>query len=88
MNNFMYNPMAAGLQVAQQAADPMAVREQQMLNTGASAVYNNPMALNAAAGIYGSAQMRQNSVMMTQSQEEAFGPGGHSENPGLYKELK
>jgi len=25
---------------------------------------------------------------MTQAQEDAFGPGGHSENPGLYKKLK
>ena len=29
-----------------------------------SAVYNSPMAMNAANGIYGSPQMRQQSVMM------------------------
>jgi hypothetical protein len=33
------------------------------------AVYNNPMAINAANRIYGSPQMRQNSVMMTKAQE-------------------
>jgi len=36
--------------------------------------------------------MRQASVgaafQMSEAQEKAFGPGGHSENPGLYKQLK
>ena len=92
MNNFMYDPQA----VRQQPVDPVAAVQSKMGLVGDplapvpqnAAVYNNPMAMNAANGLYGSLQMRQNSVMMTQSQEEAFGPGGHSENPGLYKELK
>ena len=41
---------------------------------------------------FGTPAMRQASVgaafQMTQAQEDAFGPGGHSENPGLYKNLK
>lgn len=40
---------------------------------------------------FGTPAMMQKSVgvaYMTESQEEAFGPGGHSENPGLYKQLK
>jgi len=44
-----------------------------------------------AAGAFGTPAMMQKSVgvaYMTESQEEAFGPGGHSENPGLYKQLK
>jgi len=86
MNDFMYDPRA----VRQQSVDPIqaAVREQQMLNPGASAVYNNPMAMNAANGMFGNPFARAQSVMMTQAQEDAFGPGGHSENPALYKELK
>lgn len=41
---------------------------------------------------FGTPAMRQAAVgaafQMTQAQEDAFGPGGHSENPGLYKNLK
>ena len=41
---------------------------------------------------FGTPAMRQASVgaafQMSKSQEKAFGPGGHSENPGLYKQLK
>lgn len=41
---------------------------------------------------FGTPTMRQASVgaafQMTKAQEDAFGPGGHSENPGLYKNLK
>ena len=81
MNNVAYDQLT-GMPI-----DPMAVRQQPMPAPG-TPVYNNPMAMNAANGIYGSPQMRQQSVMMTQAQEDAFGPGGHSENPGLYKELK
>ena len=59
MNDFMYDPLA----VRQQQVDPMAVRQQPMPVPG-TPVYNNPMAMNAANGIYGSSQMRQQSVMM------------------------
>lgn len=41
---------------------------------------------------FGTPAERQASVgaafQMTKTQEDAFGPGGHSENPGLYKNLK
>jgi len=75
MNDFMYDPMA----VRQQPVDPaaLAAAKQQQVMGGAissmgmarnpfqnSAVYNSPMAMNAANGIYGSPQMRQQSVMM------------------------
>lgn len=73
MNNFMYDPMA----MKQQPADPAAVaaaKQQQAMGQAISsmgmsfnpfqnsAVYNNPTAMNAASGIYGSPQMRQDSV--------------------------
>ena len=51
----------------------------------------NQQAQGMAAGAFGTPAMMQKSVgvaYMTESQEEAFGPGGHSENPGLYKQLK
>jgi hypothetical protein len=76
MNDFMYDPtMAVRQQPVDQAALAAAKRQQAM--SGAissmgmtanpfqnSAVYNSPMAMNAANGIYGSPQMRQQSVMM------------------------
>ena len=75
MNDFMYNPMAVRQQPVDQAA--LAAAKQQQVMGGAissmgmianpfqnSAVYNSPMAMNAANGIYGSPQMRQQSVMM------------------------
>jgi len=51
----------------------------------------NQQTQGMAAGAFGTPAMMQKSVgvaYMTESQEEAFGPGGHSENPGLYKQLK
>lgn len=84
MNNFVYDPMA----VSQQAVDPMAVRQQPIVAAPGTAVYNNPMAMNAAAGIYGSAQMRQNSVMMSTAQENTFGPEGTNPNPEIYNAIK
>jgi hypothetical protein len=51
----------------------------------------NQQAQGMAAGAFGTPAMMQKSVgvaYMTESQEEAFGPGGHSENQGLYKQLK
>ena len=73
MNDFMYDPMAVRQQPVDQAA--LAAAKQQQVMGGAissmgmavnpfqnSAVYNSPMAMNAANGIYGSPQMRQNSV--------------------------
>jgi hypothetical protein len=51
----------------------------------------NQQTQGIAAGAFGTPAMMQKSVgvaYMTESQEEAFGPGGHSENPGLYKQLK
>lgn len=86
MNDFMYDPMA----VRQQPVDPMAVRQQPMPVPG-TPVYNNPMAMNAANAIYGSPQMRQQSVMMTEAQENAFGPGSEvyeSGNTKIYEGLK
>ena len=57
MNNVTYDQLT-GMPI-----DPMAVRQQPMPVPG-TPVYNNPMAMNAANGIYGSSQMRQQSVMM------------------------
>ena len=51
----------------------------------------NQQTQGMAAGAFGTPAMMQKSVgvaYMTESQEEAFGQGGHSENPGLYKQLK
>ena len=51
----------------------------------------NQQTQGMAAGAFGTPAMMQKSVgvaYMTESQEEAFGPGGHSESPGLYKQLK
>jgi len=58
---------------------------------GKKSVFNmNTKGMAEAA--FGTPAMRQASVgaafQMTQAQEDAFGPGGHSENPGLYKNLK
>ncbi len=73
MNDFMYDPMA----VRQQSADPMAVRQQQQqqligqvaggMGMGYNpfqnaAMYNNAGAINTGIAMYGSAEMRQNSV--------------------------
>ena len=101
MNDFIYDPAAVRQQpvyptaFGQQpmptaavqskmglVADPLAPTPQN------AAMYNNARAITTGVAMFGSPEMRQNSVMMTQGQEEAFGPGGHSENPGLYKELK
>ena len=57
MNNVAYDQLT-GMPI-----DPMAVRQQPTPVPG-TPVYNNPMAMNAANGIYGSPQMRQQSVMM------------------------
>jgi len=52
----------------------------------------NQQTQGMAQTAFGTPTMRQASVgaafQMTQAQEDAFGPGGHSENPGLYKNLK
>lgn len=52
----------------------------------------NQQTVGAAEATFGNPAMRQASVgaafQMSEAQEEAFGPGGHSENPGLYKQLK
>ena len=73
MNDFMYNPMA----VRQQPVDPMAVRQQQQQqlimqatdNLGMaynpfqnSSVYNKAGVINTGIAMYGSPEMRQNSV--------------------------
>lgn len=55
MNNVVYDQLT-GMPI-----DPMA--KQQVPNPG-TAVYNNPMAMNAAAGVYGNPFARQQSVMM------------------------
>lgn len=84
MNNVAYDQLT-GMPI-----DPMAVRQQPMPVPG-TPVYNNPMAMNAANGIYGSQQMRQNSVMMTEAQEEAFGPGSEvyeSGNTKIFQGIK
>lgn len=78
MNDFMYDPMAAARQAAQQAADPMAVRQpmpiagvQSKMGLVANpfapmsqnaAVYNNAGAIGTGIAMYGTAEMRQNSV--------------------------
>lgn len=52
----------------------------------------NQQTMGMAEAAFGNPTMRQAAVgaafQMTQAQEDAFGPGGHSENPGLYKNLK
>lgn len=58
---------------------------------GKKSVFNmNTKGMAEAA--FGTPAMRQASVgaafQMSKTQEDAFGPGGHSENPGLYKQLK
>ena len=73
MNDFMYDPMA----VRQQPVDPMAVRQQQQQqlimqatdNLGMaynpfqnSSVYNKAGVINTGIAMYGSPEMRQNSV--------------------------
>ena len=99
MNDFMYDPMAVRQQPVDQAALAAAKQQQAMggaINSMAmtanpfqnSAVYNNPMAMNAANGIYGSPQMRQQSVMMTAAQEDTFGPEGTNPNPEIYNAIK
>jgi len=99
MNNLAYDPMT-GQPVDPMAVRPQPqLTMQPMATTGMPAqpmaaqvpnpaVYNNARAIDTGVAMYGSTEMRQNSVMMTQAQEDAFGPGGHSENPGLYKKLK
>jgi hypothetical protein len=52
----------------------------------------NQQTMGMAEAAFGNPAMRQASVgaafQMSEAQEKAFGPGGHSENPGLYKQLK
>jgi hypothetical protein len=52
----------------------------------------NQQTMGMAEAAFGNPAMRQASVgaafQMSKAQEDAFGPGGHSENPGLYKNLK
>ena len=59
---------------------------------GAAQPVFNQQTMGMAEAAFGNPSMRQASVgaafQMTQAQEDAFGPGGHSENPGLYKNLK
>ena len=59
---------------------------------GAAKPVFNQQTMGMAEAAFGNPTMRQASVgsgfMMTEKQEKAFGPGGHSENPGLYKQLK
>ncbi len=107
MNDFMYDPMAVRQQAAQQAPDPMVVGQQPMAtvqskmglvtNPFASmpqnpAVYNNASAITTGMAMYGSPEMRQNSVAyMTQAQEDAFGPESEvyeSGNTKIYNGLK
>lgn len=93
MNNFMIDPLteqpiqkmqpqlypATGMPV-QPAAAQIPMPNQ--------AVYGKQQPIQVAENIFGTEDQRRFSVAMTQTQEDAFGPGGHSENPGLYKELK
>ena len=76
MNDFMYNPMA----VRQQSADPTAVQQPMPMAAVQSkmglvadplapmpqnpAVYNKAGVINTGIAMYGSPEMRQNSVMM------------------------
>ena len=79
MNNVAYDQLT-GMPI-----DPMA--KQQMPAPG-TPVYNNPMAMNAANGIYGNPYARQQSVMMTAAQENTFGPEGTNPNPEIYNAIK
>ena len=59
---------------------------------GSARTVFNQQTQGMAQTAFGTPAMRQASVgtafQMSKAQEEAFGPGGHSENPGLYKQLK
>ena len=77
MNDFMYNPMAVRQQVAdpmavRQQPMPMAAVQSKMGLVADplapmpqnAAVYNNANAIGTGIAMYGSPEMRQNSVMM------------------------
>lgn len=96
MNNFMIDPVTGQpLQKMQPQLDPMTgmpvqpVAEQIPMPN--QAVYGKQRPMQVAENIFGSPQMRQNSVMMTQAQEDAFGPGSEvfeSGNTEIFKAIK
>jgi hypothetical protein len=95
---YMVDPTMAAAGIQAQAApisQPQAfsydVPMQANMMGNARPVFNQ-QTQGMAQAAFGTPAMRQASVgaafQMTQAQEDAFGPGGHSENPGLYKNLK
>ena len=95
---YMVDPTMAAAGIQAQAApisQPQAfsydVPMQANMMGNAKPVFNQ-QAQGMAQTAFGTPAMRQASVgaafQMSQAQEDAFGPGGHSENPGLYKKLK
>ena len=105
MNDFMYNPMAVRQQSAdpmavRQQPMPMAAVQSKMGLVADPlapmpqnpAVYNKAGVINTGIAMYGSPEMRQNSVAyMTQAQEDAFGPGSEvyeGGNTKIYNALK
>lgn len=104
MNDFMYDPMAVRQQFADPAVRqqpmPMAAVQSKMGLVADSlapmpqnpAVYNKPGVIGTGIAMYGTPEMRQNSVAyMTQAQEDAFGPGSEvyeGGNTKIYNALK
>tara|TARA_R100001463_G_scaffold113786_1_gene168955 strand:- start:4544 stop:5278 length:735 start_codon:yes stop_codon:yes gene_type:complete len=80
-----------GQQMGQPQAFSYDVPAQANMMGTAQPVFNQ-QTMGMAEAAFGNPTMRQASVgaafQMSKAQEEAFGPGGHSENPGLYKQLK
>ena len=95
---YMVDPTMAAAGIQAQAApisQPQAfsydVPMQANMMGNARPVFNQ-QTQGMAQAAFGTPVMRQASVgaafQMSKAQKEAFGPGGHSENPGLYKQLK
>ena len=91
----MKNDSPLGFVPGQQMGQPQAFSydvpmQANMMGT-AQPVFNQ-QTMGMAEAAFGNPAMRQASVgaafQMSKTQEDAFGPGGHSENPGLYKQLK
>lgn len=99
MNNLAIDPLTgqpinpAAKQQVQPTLTPLAPNGMPVQPVAAQipnpAVYGDPRVMNTGMAMYGSPEMRQNSVAyMTEAQEDAFGPGGHSENTEIYNALK
>ena len=86
MNNVVYDQLT-GMPINPVASQQQAVPTPGMPVTNA-AVYNNQRAIEVGNAVYGSPQIRQQSVMMTAAQENTFGPEGTNPNPEIYNAIK